>query len=42
METVLLVLIVIGLGTAVGLLKEQSGQNKKIIALLKEMREDRK
>jgi preprotein translocase subunit YajC len=32
--------VVIGIGTMIGLLKEQSSQNKKIIKLLEEIIED--
>ena len=35
---ILILLVVIGMGTIVGLLKEQSNQNKKIIELLEEMK----
>jgi hypothetical protein len=33
-------IVVIGIGTMVGLLKEQSSQNKKIIKLLEKIVED--
>ncbi|MDG5471314.1 hypothetical protein P6709_06110 [Jeotgalibacillus sp. ET6] len=34
---IFILLIVIGIGTIVGYMKEQSNQNKRIIALLEEM-----
>ncbi|MGO4890636.1 hypothetical protein ACJ2A9_23120 [Anaerobacillus sp. MEB173] len=34
---ILLLLVVIGIGTIIGYLKEQSNQNKRIIELLEEM-----
>jgi preprotein translocase subunit YajC len=36
----LLGIVVIGIGTMIGLLKEQSSQNKKIIKLLEKIVED--
>ncbi|MGO4889438.1 hypothetical protein ACJ2A9_16945 [Anaerobacillus sp. MEB173] len=39
---VILLLIVIGVGTIVGLLKEQSNQNKRIIELLEEINKGKK
>lgn len=38
----LLILIVIGIGTIIGLLKEQSNQNKRIIELLEEEKNKKK
>jgi preprotein translocase subunit YajC len=34
-------IVVIGIGTMIGLLKEQSNQNKKIIKLLEKIVEDK-
>jgi preprotein translocase subunit YajC len=38
---ILLLLVVIGVGTIVGLLKEQSNQNKRIIELLEEIKKEK-
>jgi preprotein translocase subunit YajC len=38
---ILLLLIVIGVGTIVGLLKEQSNQNKRIIELLEDINKNK-
>ncbi|WP_404460803.1 hypothetical protein [Sutcliffiella horikoshii] len=37
---ILLFLVVIGIGTIIGLLKEQLNQNKRIIELLEERKKD--
>jgi len=38
---ILLLLVVIGVGTIVGYLKEQSNQNKRIIELLEEIKKEK-
>ncbi|WP_255639629.1 hypothetical protein [Aquibacillus saliphilus] len=38
---ILLLLVVIGVGTIVGLLKEQSNQNKKIIKILEDINKNK-
>ncbi|WP_409251664.1 hypothetical protein V1502_16205 [Bacillus sp. SCS-153A] len=41
MLIIFLVVVVVGIGTMIGLLKEQSRQNKKIIKLLEDIKENK-